>query len=650
MGLLKTEKGEKIGLPKGWIRETYSRKKQRGGGAVYFVWIAPDKTKYRSQKQVDMVLNGEDVMETTTPSKKKTPKRTSKKKKRAPTPPPLQETRILAKDFVLPKGWTSKEHTRGNGQTFRTFMSPSGVKHRSMTSVIRAIESSTSVAQERKESRKKKKKKRVSAVETIWVQCDKVNCGKWRQIAKPGPGENLPIKWYCRLNTFDSSYASCDVPEDHSHEEDGNVAVSTAIATFQRGVFTRALRVRILCGDSSQKRRNEENQQSLTTILDSMQPIKPLPPGWSAVEHIRNSGGKKYFHFIAPDGSSHRSYVYRLSLSLSLSLVYTNSPNKRNTPTCRYAAMERYLEAQEKKKKKKKKKDAEVKKKTMTITLKMNPPQRKRRREPVPEPVPVDPWMILSDADEEDDTKVDPYAAQPDELLVEEMDTETKEEEEEEKEEEEVENGYLHRRRLRARPESTQQPQQVVPYARRLACVPSPLFNAGRLLSDCSTVWTFAKNFQDLLRWNNRETFESFSRKLASPKPQPDIMNLFQSLLNVLLLDRDSNFQDSEPMWTVGPEQSIVSSLVDAPDRFIKIETNTIICKNNKWSKDIPVLDMGNIEDGFVDVIMLDEFQSNYFKPKRLLPAEGSAVGMFFVVVYLLHTHTHTHTLSHSRT
>ena len=44
MTLLKTEKGEDVGLPKGWIRETYSR---TGKKKTYFVWIDPEKNSKR---------------------------------------------------------------------------------------------------------------------------------------------------------------------------------------------------------------------------------------------------------------------------------------------------------------------------------------------------------------------------------------------------------------------------------------------------------------------------------------------------------------------------------------------------------------------------------------------------------------------------
>ena len=208
---------------------------------------------------------------------------------------------------ALPSGWKSTKHVKGNGSTYQVFTAPSGNRYRSMVAVMRAIESGTEASNTPPSPKKKKKKTpKKSNVEVIWVQCDGTRCQKWRQIPKPEPGETLPTKWYCRMNTHDPSRASCDAPEDSTHESE-SVSVSTATATFQRGVFTRALRVRIRVGDDG-KVRDESKQRSLDSILDAMQPVKPLKPGWTAIEHIRN-GNKKYFHYIGPNGAVHRSYV-----------------------------------------------------------------------------------------------------------------------------------------------------------------------------------------------------------------------------------------------------------------------------------------------------------------------------------------------------
>jgi len=45
-----------------------------------------------------------------------------------------------------------------------------------------------------------------------WVQCE--NCEKWRKLPLRISAEDLPDKWYCHMNTWDPSTASCDVAEE----------------------------------------------------------------------------------------------------------------------------------------------------------------------------------------------------------------------------------------------------------------------------------------------------------------------------------------------------------------------------------------------------------------------------------------------------
>src|SRR6185437_11729243 len=45
-----------------------------------------------------------------------------------------------------------------------------------------------------------------------WVQCDK--CLKWRRIGSGIDEATLPDKWYCKLNTFNKSFSTCDVPQE----------------------------------------------------------------------------------------------------------------------------------------------------------------------------------------------------------------------------------------------------------------------------------------------------------------------------------------------------------------------------------------------------------------------------------------------------
>jgi len=45
-----------------------------------------------------------------------------------------------------------------------------------------------------------------------WVQCEK--CEKWRRLPPSISSDDLPEVWYCTMNTWDPSNASCDVAED----------------------------------------------------------------------------------------------------------------------------------------------------------------------------------------------------------------------------------------------------------------------------------------------------------------------------------------------------------------------------------------------------------------------------------------------------
>ncbi|KDO33269.1 hypothetical protein SPRG_02078 [Saprolegnia parasitica CBS 223.65] len=42
-----------------------------------------------------------------------------------------------------------------------------------------------------------------------WVQCDNVNCGKWRVVAQAIDEASLPSKWFCHLNTWAPELAYC---------------------------------------------------------------------------------------------------------------------------------------------------------------------------------------------------------------------------------------------------------------------------------------------------------------------------------------------------------------------------------------------------------------------------------------------------------
>jgi len=49
-----------------------------------------------------------------------------------------------------------------------------------------------------------------------WVQCDR--CLKWRLLPSSVKMENLPERWFCELNVYDSKRNTCDAPEQTSEE------------------------------------------------------------------------------------------------------------------------------------------------------------------------------------------------------------------------------------------------------------------------------------------------------------------------------------------------------------------------------------------------------------------------------------------------
>ncbi|KAF1313748.1 Chromodomain-helicase-dna-binding protein, partial [Globisporangium splendens] len=55
-------------------------------------------------------------------------------------------------------------------------------------------------------------KTEANAEEAKWVQCD--SCKKWRTVPKDIDLNSMPERWYCKMNTWDSAYASCAVAEE----------------------------------------------------------------------------------------------------------------------------------------------------------------------------------------------------------------------------------------------------------------------------------------------------------------------------------------------------------------------------------------------------------------------------------------------------
>lgn len=45
-------------------------------------------------------------------------------------------------------------------------------------------------------------------------------CEKWRKLPADVAPEDLPDVWYCSMNTWDVSLASCDAPEEAGADDD----------------------------------------------------------------------------------------------------------------------------------------------------------------------------------------------------------------------------------------------------------------------------------------------------------------------------------------------------------------------------------------------------------------------------------------------
>ncbi|OQR92489.1 hypothetical protein THRCLA_22383 [Thraustotheca clavata] len=75
-----------------------------------------------------------------------------------------------------------------------------------------AVLLTTSITErEKKLTKKEQKKQSVKTLEKEikWVQCENVNCGKWRVVPPNIDESSLPTKWYCHLNTWSPDLAHC---------------------------------------------------------------------------------------------------------------------------------------------------------------------------------------------------------------------------------------------------------------------------------------------------------------------------------------------------------------------------------------------------------------------------------------------------------
>ncbi|XP_037566691.2 zinc finger CW-type PWWP domain protein 1-like [Dermacentor silvarum] len=60
---------------------------------------------------------------------------------------------------------------------------------------------------------------RINTVEGTWVQCDNLECNKWRYLANVIDPSELPEKWFCSMNS-DPKHNTCEAEEDDLPDDD----------------------------------------------------------------------------------------------------------------------------------------------------------------------------------------------------------------------------------------------------------------------------------------------------------------------------------------------------------------------------------------------------------------------------------------------
>lgn len=110
-------------------------------------------------------------------------------------------------------------------------------------------------------SKSNKSKKKEKAVSQEWVQCEK--CEKWRKLPLHISAKDLPEIWYCNMNTWDASTASCEAEEDKA---DPNVKEYTVMApNAVNRVSAGKLSYRNLIFGTGRKNTRQATRQSRTT-------------------------------------------------------------------------------------------------------------------------------------------------------------------------------------------------------------------------------------------------------------------------------------------------------------------------------------------------------------------------------------------------
>eukprot|EP01038_Epipyxis_sp_PR26KG_P006089 gene6089-8391_t len=123
-----------------------------------------------------------------------------------------------------------------------------------------------------------------------WVQCERKNCKKWRKIPASVDLSQLPEKWFCEMNRWDSDFASCDVPEQSDSEDDKNANSDTRsqlILANSKGPGTLSYRRIIFGNDGKVRSCFSDKNRTGYGIFSYSQINKPLADSDDYIEPTR---------------------------------------------------------------------------------------------------------------------------------------------------------------------------------------------------------------------------------------------------------------------------------------------------------------------------------------------------------------------------
>ena len=135
------------------------------------------------------------------------------------------------------------------------------------------------------------------AGEAEWVQCDK--CAKWRVLPPSEEAYELPEgAWYCRMNSWNTTLALCDAPEEgegeraqSSHNHDSIEQTFTSATTTANTTKTTATPAASTSDDgtANNEAQDQPNQSSGSTVVPPVSRAWPPPARLSAFRGTRMS-------------------------------------------------------------------------------------------------------------------------------------------------------------------------------------------------------------------------------------------------------------------------------------------------------------------------------------------------------------------------